>query len=76
VTQPATAARIRVRTGDSLWLIAARRLGPGASPAHIAREWPRWYAANRRLIGGDPSLILPGQVLAAPPRADTGEQVR
>lgn len=55
-----------VRRGDSLWAVAARHLGPDASPAHVAAEWPRWYAANRHLIGDDPSRILPGQVLQAP----------
>jgi hypothetical protein len=56
-----------VRPGDCLWLIAARRLGPQASAAEVAREWPRWYAANRQLIGADPDLIRPGQALVAPP---------
>lgn len=55
-----------VRRGDSLWTIAARHLGPDATAAEVAHEWPRWYAANRHLIGDDPGLILPGQVLVAP----------
>ena len=57
---------IRVRAGDSLWAIAARRLGPAATREQIAREWPRWYAANRSQIGADPDLIQPGDVLRAP----------
>jgi nucleoid-associated protein YgaU len=52
--------------GDSLWDIAAARLGPGASRAQIAREWQRWYAANRVVIGPDPDHIEPGQQLVAP----------
>jgi len=55
-----------VRRGDALWNIAARHLGPHASAAEIARAWPRWYAANRAVIGIDPGVILPGQVLYAP----------
>lgn len=55
-----------VRRGDTLWDIAARRLGPRASPAEVAAAWPRWYAANRALIGPDPALIRPGQRLRAP----------
>jgi hypothetical protein len=55
-----------VRRGDSLWTIAARHLGPEATAAEVAHEWPRWYAANRHLIGDNPGLILPGQVLVAP----------
>lgn len=58
-----------VRPGDSLWLIAQRRLGPSASPAQVSAEWRRWYAANRERIGADPALIRPGQVLHAPAEA-------
>jgi nucleoid-associated protein YgaU len=32
----------------------------------VAASWPRWYAANRRVIGADPDLILPGQILRPP----------
>lgn len=55
-----------VRGGDTLWDLAARHLGPGATPAQIAAEWPRWYAANRASIGPDPDLIHPGQRLVPP----------
>lgn len=55
-----------VEPGDTLWSIAAERLGPGASPAEIAGEWPRWYAANRKDIGSDPGFIRPGQQLRPP----------
>jgi nucleoid-associated protein YgaU len=65
--QPAPATRsVRVRPGDSLWLIAAHRLGPAADQNDIAAAWPRWYAANRDVIGDDPGLIRPGQLLAPP----------
>jgi hypothetical protein len=65
-----TASRsVVVQPGDCLWLIAARRLGPQPSAAEIAREWPRWYAVNRRVIGADPDLLRPGLALAAPPSA-------
>ena len=60
------AATVRVRPGDSLWVIAARRLGQHASAAQIAGAWPRWYAVNAQVIGDDPSLIRPGEVLRAP----------
>jgi nucleoid-associated protein YgaU len=55
-----------VRPGDCLWDIAAAHLGPGATAAEIARAWPRWYAANRAVIGPDPNLIHPGQRLVPP----------
>lgn len=59
-------ATVAVRPGDSLWLIAARRLGAGSDARSVASAWPRWYAANRDVIGDDPALITPGQVLHAP----------
>jgi LysM repeat protein len=55
-----------VRRGDTLWEIAARALGRHATAAEIAAEWPRWFSANRAVIGTDPDLIYPGTVLRAP----------
>lgn len=63
---PASAREVVVHRGDSLWSIAARHLGPDASAAETARAWPLWFEANRDLIGDDPDLILPGQVLRVP----------
>jgi hypothetical protein len=65
-SRPADDRAVTVRAGDSLWLIAGRRLGAGVTPAEIAAAWPRWYAANRAVIGDDPALIVAGQVLHAP----------
>jgi hypothetical protein len=59
-------AAVVVEPGDCLWTIAARNLGHTASNAEIAAEWPRWYAANRTVIGADPDLLLPGMVLDEP----------
>ena len=59
-------AEVVVRAGDSLWRIAAQHLDPLASPAQIAAAWPGWYAANRDVVGPDPGLIHPGQVLSRP----------
>ncbi len=55
-----------VRRGDSLWSITGRYLGPSTTADEIAREWPRWHEANRDVIGDDPDLIQPGQVLHPP----------
>jgi hypothetical protein len=57
---------VRVHPDDSLWLIAAHRLGPKATPAQIAALWPRWYQANSSVIGPDPDLLHPGQQLRDP----------
>ncbi|MFC9350996.1 LysM peptidoglycan-binding domain-containing protein [Arthrobacter sp. NPDC057013] len=66
--EPAGARReIPVRAGESLWTIAARELGPGASEVEIAARWPLWYQVNRNIIGADPNALLPGQLLSPPP---------
>ncbi len=66
------ASDYRVRSGDTLWSIAARHLPRGASDAQIARAWPRWWQANRSVIGPDPGLIRPRQVLIAPGTSTPG----
>lgn len=58
-----------VRRGDTLWAIARQHLGPGATDAEVAQEWPRWHQANQAVIGPDPDRLLPGMVLQAPTRA-------
>ena len=62
----AEAARTVVREGDSLWSLAAGQLGPQAGNAEIAAHWPRWHERNRTVVGNNPDLIVPGQILEAP----------
>ena len=62
----ASTVSVVVLRGDSLWALAERALGEGATDAQVAAEWQRWYAANAAVIGQDPDLIRPGQVLQAP----------
>lgn len=60
-----------VRPGESLWSIAAQALasaGRDASAPSVAAAWPAWYRANEAVIGSDPDLIRPGQVLSTPQR--------
>lgn len=57
---------VRVRPGNTLWSIAASHLPAQPSTAEIAAAWPRWYTANRAVIGADPDLIRPGQRLHPP----------
>lgn len=52
-----------VRAGDSLWAIAARQLPPRAGQRRIAAGWHSLYRRNREVVGADPDLIRPGQVL-------------
>lgn len=63
---PAVDDEVVVHRGDSLWSIAARHLGPGATDAEVARAWPLWYAENHDVVGPDPDRLLPGQVLRVP----------
>jgi hypothetical protein len=54
----------RVRPGESLWIIASRRLGRSAAPARVAREVRRLAALNAdRLSDGNPNVIRVGQML-------------
>ncbi len=62
-------AHVVVR-GDCLWDIAAGRLaasGPGPTNAESAAAVQAWWAVNADVVGPDPDLILPGQVLRPPP---------
>ncbi|GAA3647754.1 hypothetical protein GCM10022237_04160 [Nocardioides ginsengisoli] len=66
VDGPSPATTIRVRPGDTLWAIATRALGPGASGADVTTYWRRIHARNAAVIGADPDLIHPGQTLRLP----------
>ena len=63
-------ALVVVRPGDTLWDLSAAALRgagePEPSDARIAQAWPRWWAANRDVVGPDPDLILPGMQLTPP----------
>ncbi|SFO93304.1 hypothetical protein SAMN05660464_1599 [Geodermatophilus dictyosporus] len=59
-----------VLRGECLWSIAEAdlRARTGAEPgdAEVAAAVGRWWAANATVIGDDPDLLLPGQVLHPP----------
>lgn len=59
--------QVTVRSGDSLWRIAERELGPEASTVVIDRTWRQLWADNRAAIGDNPDLIHPGLVLSHTP---------
>ena len=67
---PAAGDHVVVR-GDCLWDIAAGhlsdQLGRPASAAETSRATSAWWAANAAVIGPDPDVLLPGQVLRPPP---------
>ncbi len=63
---PTPAADYEVVAGDTLWDIARRTLGAGATAADIGTYWRAIYAANAGVVGDDPDLIHPGQTLDLP----------
>jgi nucleoid-associated protein YgaU len=69
---PSTTDRVVLR-GDCLWDIAAewldaQRSGTAVPDAEVLAAVRAWWQANAAVIGPDPDLLLPGQVLS-PPRA-------
>lgn len=56
---------IVVRSGDSLWSLVRTR-HPAGSTTTTARRVRALYRANTDVIGPDPDLIRPGQVLRVP----------
>ena len=62
---PATGTSYTVQAGDCLWNIAKQFYGNGAMYMTI-------YNANKGIIGDDPNLIKPGQVLYIPNAASVG----
>jgi hypothetical protein len=66
---PAAGERVVLR-GDCLWHIAADsllgQLGRLPSDGEVATAVHAWWSANADVIGPDPDLLLPGQVLRPP----------
>lgn len=55
-----------VHPGDSLWAIAAHRLGTAATAGEIEAESLRWFTANRAVLRDGPDVLTPGQRLTPP----------
>jgi LysM repeat protein len=56
-------SKYTVQAGDTLWDIARRAYND-------PEDWDTIYDANRHVIGNDPNLIKPGQVLQIPSQSD------
>jgi LysM repeat protein len=63
--QPVPGKSYTVQSGDTLWGIAQRAYND-------AEDWDTIYSdtGNRRVIGNNPNLIKPGQVLHIPQQSD------
>jgi len=72
VGQATPETTVVVAPGDTLWDLAAERLGPHHGDDKTAAAWRALYALNRDLIGPDPGLIEPGQRLVLPPTGSDG----
>lgn len=48
-----------VKSGDTLWKIAKKTYGNGA-------QYNKIYNANKKVVGGNPNIIKPGQKLVLP----------
>lgn len=55
-----------VSRGDSLWSLTVALLPESAGDGRICAGWHRLYRANKRRIGADPDLIVPGTALVVP----------
>ena len=65
----ADGSRLTVKPGDTLWSLtrgALRHAGAAEDDSTVARTWPLLWQHNRAVLGSDPDLIHPGQVLTLP----------
>ena len=60
---PAVPAEVVVQRGDSLWSLAEDQLGADADEVALARTVEHLHRVNLDVIGADPDLLLPEQVL-------------
>ncbi len=65
-TSADSAGAVVVLAGDTLWSIAHHHLNSDATDQEIDTAWRAWYSANTQVIGDNPDLIQPGQLLLPP----------
>ncbi|MFC8516210.1 transglycosylase family protein [Streptomyces sp. NPDC057257] len=61
--QPQTTPQSRAGTAEMYTVVRGDSLSEIAETEDVRGGWQRLYAANRKTIGSDPDLILPGQRL-------------
>ncbi|WP_189185686.1 transglycosylase family protein [Streptomyces albiflavescens] len=61
--QPHTTPQSQAGTAEMYTVVHGDTLSGIADSRHVQGGWQRLYAANRKTVGSDPDLILPGQRL-------------
>jgi murein DD-endopeptidase MepM/ murein hydrolase activator NlpD len=61
--QPQTTPQSQAGTAEMYTVVHGDTLSGIADSRHVQGGWQRLYAANRKTVGSDPDLILPGQRL-------------
>jgi murein DD-endopeptidase MepM/ murein hydrolase activator NlpD len=69
--QPQTTPQSRAGTAEMYTVVRGDTLSGIADAEHVRGGWQRLYQANRKIIGADPDLILPGQRLNLRAKATT-----
>ncbi|WP_405866486.1 MULTISPECIES: transglycosylase family protein [unclassified Streptomyces] len=69
--QPQSTPQSRAGTAEMYTVVRGDSLSGIAETEHVRGGWQRLYAANRKTIGTDPDLILPGQRLNLRAKAPT-----
>jgi murein DD-endopeptidase MepM/ murein hydrolase activator NlpD len=69
--QPQTTPQSRAGTAEMYTVVRGDTLSTIADAQKVRGGWQRLYAANRKTIGADPDLILPGQRLGLRGKAAT-----
>ena len=69
--QPQTTPQSRAGTAEMYTVVRGDTLSGIADAERVRGGWQRLYTANRKTVGSDPDLILPGQRLNLKARAAT-----
>ncbi|MFF4503174.1 transglycosylase family protein [Streptomyces sp. NPDC001401] len=69
--RPQSTPQSRAGTAEMYTVVRGDSLSQIAETEHVPGGWQRLYAGNRRTIGTDPDLILPGQRLNLRAKAPT-----
>ncbi|MGW1024644.1 transglycosylase family protein [Streptomyces sp. NPDC002577] len=72
--RPETTPQSRAGTAEMYTVVRGDTLSGIAEARHVRGGWQRLFATNRRTVGSDPDLIIPGQRLALRVSATSGAE--